>query len=438
MPSCIGIWRRSKRDTKPLNLPTLVELTQTPQLSAAGELNEEKATRVPSSESTSEVDLRLPIELWRSVFEYARAEHRHTLAQLLRLHPALLSTAEDVLYHTITLRTDTSVVMLSKSISCSLGRAKLIRELHVLTRIATTYAALSLACLLRITPELDYLTLGIAGVWRPYRSWDMAPCVDILAVRFPHLRGFATSGPPLPSTERGIPHFVRRHSAILQELNLRNARAPDMKRSAEPYDRIFLPELRVLACHPRMIWEQLRVTERLRSVCLTEVRPDYLLHLSGVVGSHLVSLCLRSPVCQWADDPQEMGWTIATLVERFPRLKHLQIDRQMGAGSSVGVSNYPIDWQAEPPESPGKTAGRLTVVWVHKSREPLDVSTGWWTSLMDESASRALVNWSAYLERILYRYADGPFVSVSCDNKGQVAHAELVYGGGFLEDGDLI
>ncbi|KAI0688368.1 hypothetical protein C8T65DRAFT_122467 [Cerioporus squamosus] len=333
MPSCFAIWRRTKRDVEPLLPETFVELgiqTRRPTDSGeAGELSAPNGTQTPSS--TTARDLRLPIELWRRVFECARTEHRQTLAQLLRLHPALLSTAESVLYDTITLVTDASVAMLSESIASCPGRAKLVRELHVLAPIVVTRTALELACLLRFLPELDYLTLGIAGVWRPEPWWDFAKCVDILAVRFAHLRGLATAGPPLPNTERGVPDFIRGHSSTLHELDLCNARAPTTKTSAEPYDKIFLPELRVLTCHPRMIWEQFRVTERLTHICLTEARPDYLLHLSALVGGHLVSLCLRGAI--WADNAQEPGWTVADVAERFPHLKHLQIDREVVRGS---------------------------------------------------------------------------------------------------------
>ena len=273
------------------------------------------------------MDLRLPVEIWRRVFEFSREDHRQTLCWLLLLHPALYPTAENVLYHKITLNTDTAVVTLSESITPFRHRTKLVSELHVLTRISSTSAALSLASLLRVLPELNYLTLGIARVWHPTPSWDFSFCVDILAARLPHLRGFATSGPPLPNIERGIPHFVRGHSAILRELDLRNGRAPSRRVLNERYNRIFLPKLRVLACHPKMILEQLRVTESLKSICLTEAHPNDLLRLSGVIGGHIVSLCLRSP---WrADELPEPRWTVATVLDQFPRLKHLQVDTEL-------------------------------------------------------------------------------------------------------------
>ena len=76
-----------------------------------------------------------------------------------------------------------------------------------------------------------------------------------------------------------------------------------------------------------MLREQLRVTKALRSVCLTEAGPSYLLDLSNIVGSHLVSLCLRNVV--WAGVSREPGWTVANVIERFPRMKYLQIDSEM-------------------------------------------------------------------------------------------------------------
>ncbi|RDX48526.1 hypothetical protein OH76DRAFT_1557067 [Lentinus brumalis] len=420
MPSCIGRWRRIKREVKSPSPQTPVELVvpspPSPRPTAeTGELSAVDGTRTLSV--TPAVDLRLPIELWRRVFEYARIDDRYTLAQLLRLHPALLSTAESVLYTTITLVADTSVVKLSESISSSPRLAKLVRELHVLAPIAANPTALELACLLRFLPELDYLTLSIAGVWRPEPWWDFAKCVDILAARFAHLRSLTTAGPTLPSTERGVPDFIRGHSSTLRELDLRNARTPTPKASGEPYKKIFLPELRVLVCHPRMIWEQFRVTERLKGVGLTDGRTDYLLHLSTVVGAHLVSLCIQNPC--WARDSQgPQGWSLADVAERFPRLRYLQVNREIRSPtSSASIGNYPVDWQSDPPESSRRSTGRLTVVWVHESWTPFDIS---W----DEIASRALITWSAYLDRVSYRYADGPFVTVSWNGKGQVVRAE--------------
>ena len=95
-------------------------------------------------------------------------------------------------------------------------------------------------------------------------------------------------------------------------------------------------------------------------------------------------------------------------------------------GSRAGISNHPIDWQAEPSvHAPHKTVASLTVVWLHESRGPYDTSPEWWTSLLDEAASRVLVIWGEYLGRISYRYgADGPFVSVSWDERRQLVRAE--------------
>ena len=87
------------------------------------------------------------------------------------------------------------------------------------------------------------------------------------------------------------------------------------------------------------------------------------------------------------------------------------------------MRTHPVDWQADPLEvTPrAETRKRITVVWVHKLLKPADIHTLCRAIDTDRDyATRVLVHWNAYIERLAYCYAGGPSLCMSSDAQGRV------------------
>ncbi|PIL36381.1 hypothetical protein GSI_00069 [Ganoderma sinense ZZ0214-1] len=390
----------------------------------------------PSDEASFSVDL--PVELWLTILGHIT--DKATLAVLTQVSRTFSHEAEARLYHTVTFDLDPAIYRFCESVLADPRRATLVVGFHLMA-IENAYGSTLRALLpvLQSLRNLEYLKLNISlGSGLPsldsHDEQHRRTLTAILGLRFPRLRGFATTG--ALSTQPQSLRFVLGHPR-LEELEFNgscydySAWGPGAGSSTAMFQA--LSSLRALACRSWFLHDNCAVAGSLTHFHATSLNPAGLVHIARLLGKRLVSL--RIAHCVPFSFQHFEPMSLDEVASKFPRLRFLQLDMEYRV--KPYINKHPIVFTAPCPRPASENSVTAPDAHVHarpRSRSRFTLALSYarpqtravdmtvaaaWHEFLNRTALQVLRGWGDdCVARVVYRHTIIPYVSVALSADG--------------------